>query len=172
MWEGDEMAKGKQSAEKKRRILIGINASTSSKIASNYMKDFLGGGDRDFDVVLLHVVPRAKSEEDKKLRGINEEEELSKIKDILQEIKNDFVSSGLEPDAVKIEIDKGKHDTVAEGILDHLKEGDLWTVVLGRRGISKAEEFLFGSVTQRVVSEAKGCAILVVEPESTGGENA
>jgi nucleotide-binding universal stress UspA family protein len=166
------MAKGKQSAEKKKRILIGINASINSKIASNYMKDFLGGGNMGCEVVLLHVVPGAKSEEDEKLRGINEEEELSKVKEVLSEIKNDFVNSGFNPDDIKIEIDKGKHDTVAEGILDHLKEGDLWTVVLGRRGISKAEEFLFGSVSQKVVSEAKGCAVLVVEPESTGGENA
>ena len=161
-----------KSIEKKRKILIGINDSINSKIASSYVKDFLGGEAGDYEVVLLHVIPRAKSEEEEKLRGIHEEEESRIIEGILLEIKNGFVDSGLDPDAVKIEIDKGKHDTVAEGILDYFEEGDFCTVVLGRRGISKAEEFLFGSVSQIVVSEAKGCAVWVVEPESTGGENA
>jgi nucleotide-binding universal stress UspA family protein len=161
-----------KSTEKKKKILVGINESINSRIASSYVKNFLGGEGKDCEVVLLHVIPRTKSEEEEELRGIHEEDKLEIIEGILLEIKNDFVDSGLDPDAVKIEIDKGRHDTVAEGILDYFEEWDFCTVVLGRRGISKAEEFLFGSVSQIVVSEAKGCAVWVVEPESTGGENA
>ena len=107
-----------KSTEKK--ILIGVNDSINSKIASSYVKDFLGGEAGDCEVVLLHIIPRAKSEEEEKLRGIHEEDKLRIMEGILLEIKNDFVNSGLSPDAVKIEIDKGRHDTVAEGILDDL----------------------------------------------------
>jgi nucleotide-binding universal stress UspA family protein len=161
-----------KSSGKRKKILLGVNASINSKMASNYIKEFLGGRYGDCEVVLLHIIPGAKSEEEKELRGIHEEHDLEIINDVLLEIKNDFVSSGFGEDAIKTEIIKGEHDTVAGGILDYTKKGDFCAVVLGRRGISKAEEFLFGSVTQRVVSEAKGCAVWVVEPELTGGENA
>ena len=156
---------------KKKRILIGIDASINSKIAAEYIRNFLGCRNSDCEVVLLHIIPRTKSEEEKKVRGIDEERERVIIKGILLKIKDGFVRSGFNQNAVKMEIIKGEHDTVAEGILEYSKKGDFFAVVLGRRGISKAEEFLFGSVTQKVVSEAKGCAVWVVEPECVGGEN-
>jgi nucleotide-binding universal stress UspA family protein len=53
--------------------------------------------------------------------------------------------------------------SVAQQILNELSEGGYGTVVVGRRGMGKREEFLFGSVSNKVVREAKGCAVWVVE---------
>ncbi|MEW5766608.1 MAG: universal stress protein [bacterium] len=153
-----------KSTEKKNKILIPIDDSIDYKAASNYVRYILGSQDRGFELLLLHVVPKAKSNEEKKLRGISDEDKLKKMKDILIEVKNDFIEAGFNPERIRIEIDKGRHDTAAESILDYLEREHFGTVVIGRRGISKAEEFLYGSVSQKVVREAKNCTVWVVEP--------
>jgi nucleotide-binding universal stress UspA family protein len=40
--------------------------------------------------------------------------------------------------------------------------GGYGTIVVGRRGISKAEQFLFGSVSNKIVQNAKDCTVWVV----------
>ena len=52
--------------------------------------------------------------------------------------------------------------SVAQDILEVLKDGGFGTVVIGRRGVSKAEEFLFGSVSNKIVHSAKECTVWVV----------
>jgi nucleotide-binding universal stress UspA family protein len=47
-------------------------------------------------------------------------------------------------------------------ILRIREEGNYDTVVIGRRGVSKAEEFLFGSVSTKVVQSAADCTVWVV----------
>ncbi len=47
-------------------------------------------------------------------------------------------------------------------ILDVVHEGGFGTVVLGRRGISKAEAFLFGSVSNKIIHYVKNCTVWVV----------
>ena len=63
---------------------------------------------------------------------------------------------------LKIQICK-KPISVAELILHERKQEDYGTIVIGRRGMSKKEEFLFGSVSNRIVREAKNCAVWVIE---------
>jgi nucleotide-binding universal stress UspA family protein len=53
--------------------------------------------------------------------------------------------------------------TIADEILREVSDQQFGTVVVGRRGVSKAEEFLFGSVSTRVIQAARGCAVWVVE---------
>lgn len=52
--------------------------------------------------------------------------------------------------------------SIALEILRLADEGDYGTVVVGRRGVSKQEEFLFGSVSTKIIQAAKGLAVWVV----------
>ncbi|HMM38519.1 MAG TPA: universal stress protein [Desulfovibrio sp.] len=52
--------------------------------------------------------------------------------------------------------------SIARDIVGAMDEGGFGTVVIGRRGVSKAEEFLFGSVSTKVMHLAKDCAVWVV----------
>ena len=47
-------------------------------------------------------------------------------------------------------------------ILDAVQDGGFGTVVLGRRGVSKAEAFLFGSVSNKIIHYVKNCTVWVV----------
>jgi nucleotide-binding universal stress UspA family protein len=51
---------------------------------------------------------------------------------------------------------------VAQEILAEVESGGFGTVVVGRRGVSKEEEFIFGSVSNKIVHSAKNCTVWVV----------
>ena len=50
----------------------------------------------------------------------------------------------------------------AHEILNALDDGDFGTVVVGRRGVSKAEEFLFGSVSNKIIHSVKDRTVWVI----------
>ena len=52
---------------------------------------------------------------------------------------------------------------MASCIIRELEELKCCTVVIGRRGISKKEEFIFGSTSSRILHDAKNCAVMVIE---------
>jgi nucleotide-binding universal stress UspA family protein len=58
---------------------------------------------------------------------------------------------------------KPKYYDVAEDILTEAATGGFGNIVMGRRGLGKAKALLLGSVTNKVVQNAKGCAVTVVE---------
>ncbi len=53
--------------------------------------------------------------------------------------------------------------SIARDIIAFQEQGQFGTVVVGRRGVSRAEEFLFGSVTTKVTHLARNCAVWVVQ---------
>lgn len=52
--------------------------------------------------------------------------------------------------------------SIALEVLRLAEEGGFGTVVVGRRGVSRQEEFLFGSVSSKIIHAAKGLAVWVV----------
>jgi nucleotide-binding universal stress UspA family protein len=50
----------------------------------------------------------------------------------------------------------------AGAILREAKSGDYGTIALGRRGLSRIEEFFMGRVTNKVAHMAKGLALWIV----------
>ncbi|MEX1302757.1 MAG: universal stress protein, partial [Desulfotignum sp.] len=53
--------------------------------------------------------------------------------------------------------------SIAQDILHVAETGYFGTVVIGRRGVSKAEEFMFGSVSTKIIHSGKDCTIWVVQ---------
>jgi nucleotide-binding universal stress UspA family protein len=53
--------------------------------------------------------------------------------------------------------------SIALDILHVAKTQGFKTVVIGRRGVSKAEEFMFGSVSNRIIHAGSDCTIWVVQ---------
>ena len=50
----------------------------------------------------------------------------------------------------------------AGAIVDEARHGGYGTVVIGRRGISKVEEFFMGRVSSKVINLAKDLSVWVV----------
>ncbi len=71
-----------------------------------------------------------------------------------------FVESCRSPLREAIECSIGT--SIALEVLRLAEEGDYGTVVVGRRGVSRQVEFLFGSVSTKIIQAAKGLAVWVV----------
>jgi nucleotide-binding universal stress UspA family protein len=51
---------------------------------------------------------------------------------------------------------------VTGAILQKAREGGYGSVIVGRRGISRTKRFLFGSVSNKIVQQARDVAVWVV----------
>ena len=58
---------------------------------------------------------------------------------------------------------RSEEPSISKTILEVQQEGGYGTLVVGRRGITKGEEFLFGSVSSKLVHNARDCAVWVVQ---------
>ena len=56
-----------------------------------------------------------------------------------------------------------KYYDEAEDIVNEAVEGDFGTIIMGRRGLGAAKTLLLGSITNKVVQNARGRAVIVVE---------
>jgi nucleotide-binding universal stress UspA family protein len=72
------------------------------------------------------------------------------------------MQAGLPADAVSSKF-KPKYYDVAEDLINEAHTGGFGTIVMGRRGLGKAESLLLGSVTNKVVQNARACAVTVAE---------
>ncbi len=145
--------------EKDRHLLVAVDGSESSEKAVLYVADFLGDSP-GFRVTLFHVLGEIpEGEEDGGERSEGEERarsELERYRTILGE-------AGFPPEKVETVVIPGGGKPVAEMIMKGQAELGSCTIVIGRRRKSRKEEFLFGSVSSRLVKQARMCSVWVVE---------
>lgn len=147
-----------------KRILIAMDTSENSAKAVNYVAGMIGGG-KDFFVELLSVyrVPDRHIFREEAAWKEKYNEEKAQIRAAMERARKDLVAGGLTDKQVKAVSFDIEQESIADAIIDHGLEGDFGTLVVGRRGVSKSEEVMFGSVSKRVVTHARECAVWVVE---------
>ena len=149
---------------KDRHFLIAVDDSESSKRAVLYVADIVGGFP-GFAVTLLSIIP--EPEED----FFDSEEEqvawtrgkLEAANRMLENYRQVLIHAGFLPEKVRIRSCVGEEKSFAEAILDMKCDLSCCTVVVGRHHKSKAEEFLFGSTSTKLIREAENCAVWVIE---------
>jgi nucleotide-binding universal stress UspA family protein len=147
-----------------KNILIAVDESDNSRRAVSYVGRLLGGLP-GFKVMVLHVVP--EPEEDYFPDEARKEEWLSrytkKIEAFLEECRNALVGDGFDPEDVGVRSTVRYCPSMAECILAERDETRYSTIVVGRQGLSRSEEFLFGSISSKIVNHARNCTVWVVE---------
>jgi len=83
------------------------------------------------------------------------------INEAQQKAKEILVQAGFKEENINSKVENSKK-SVARDIIEEAKSG-YDTVVLGRRGISGIQEFLLGSVSNKVVTSAKDVSVFVVD---------
>jgi len=89
-------------------------------------------------------------------------EDEDKMNKFFAEAKDLLIQAGMEPDLIKSKFGVKKLE-IADAILEEAELGKYDTLILGRRGLSRVREVFSGSVSTKVVREARGCAVVVVE---------
>ena len=85
-----------------------------------------------------------------------------KILAMLEETRNTLVDNGFIPEMVDLDIINDEYPSVADGIIDQYKKQAFDLVIIGRRKMSKAEEFVMGDISIKLIRMLERAAVLVV----------
>jgi len=146
-----------------RNVLLAVDDSENARRAVGYV-GFMLGGLEGFRVTLLHVI--SVPEEDYFVRVEEKEKWLDdyrrKIESLLAEYRRELITAGVPDEAVETRLPQRHCPSIAECILLELDRTEYGTIVVGRQGLSRKEEFLFGSVSSKIVGHARNCTVWVV----------
>ena len=64
---------------------------------------------------------------------------------------------------IDTEIVSDAYQTIADGIIDQINKRNYKMVIIGRKKMSKAEEFVMGDISVKLIRALEGTAVLVVK---------
>jgi nucleotide-binding universal stress UspA family protein len=147
-----------------KNILIAVDESHNARRAVSYVGQLLGGL-VGFKVTILHVIP--EPEEDYFPTSTEKEKWFTqyekKVDVMLKNYRQLLIKKGFASKNVSIRSTVRYCPSMAKCILSERDETGYSTIVLGRQGLSRSEEFLFGSISSKIVNHARKCTIWVVE---------
>lgn len=157
---------GKVEAHK---ILVALDGSENALRAVDHVAFILESCQSDqLQVLLLNtwpglvtlsgprVIPHLSS-----LNASAQEKHKNKLESFLDQAENLLVEAGLPAQRIKKKICWRCAD-LAKSILSEAEKGGYGTIVLGRRGISKTQEFFMGSTSAKVIQLAGPKAVWIV----------
>ncbi len=147
-----------------RHLLVAVDESENSRRAVMYLADFFGG-DKNVFITILSIIPEPSedyfaTDEDRR-RWLADKE--AKINAVLQEYRSILTEAGFRDDQIKVNLIIRKCESIGDAIIEEQEKLRCCIVVVGRRGISHNEEFIFGSTSNKTLHHAKNCAVMVVE---------
>ena len=157
------------------KVLIALDSSQGAWGAVEYVAEAFGQTP-GVQVTLLHVLSglppafwddghileeKEKESRQRLVAGWQQEQE-KKWQGLVKKAHERLTKAGVSKDAV-VNNFKPKYYDVAEDILSEAEAGSFDTIVMGRRGLGLAKTLVLGSVTHKVVQNAKGCAVIIVE---------
>ncbi len=142
-------------------ILIAYNDSSSCRSALECLTRIANCPENSF-ITLLHVFRKPTGSEEMMGKKYMQNAP-ARIKQAMEQARNQLIQAGFPPDNVKVVFVDTPYPTVADGIIDQFNKGDYNLVVIGRKKMSKAEEFVLGDPSIRLVRALDGTAVLVVK---------
>jgi nucleotide-binding universal stress UspA family protein len=139
-----------------QKILLAVDGSETSERAVRYVSK-IAPLIENVEICILNVYPEpppdyysqgGRLDTYKIMREERAEKMLNKAVDIL-------TGAGITEDCLSRRISMAEGRTISQVVLEVQAEGDYGTVVAGKRGVSKAEEFLFGSISNALARHSK-----------------
>lgn len=159
-----------------KKILLAIDASENAMRAVEYTGRIIGDCN-GFSVALLCIeqLPHRDLYADEEAWKSACEATRTRLRTFLNQAKDLLVGMGVSLDKITEQYVTScvspfgepapvcsRGTGAAQEILSVLNAGDFGTVVVGRRGVSKAEEFLFGSVSNKIIHSVKDRTVWVI----------
>jgi nucleotide-binding universal stress UspA family protein len=155
-----------------KKILVAVDESKNSMKAVKYVAS---GIQPTGKVTLFSVLPDSTAacgldsptltplfNRNRKAFCAIEDTKKDHVKAFMEKAKAVLVEAGFPSNNVTVKIRK-KKSGIARDILKEAQTGKYDTLVMGRRGLSAVKEFLFGSVSSKVVQLAKKISVIVVD---------
>jgi nucleotide-binding universal stress UspA family protein len=144
-------------------ILVAVNDSLSSRGAVDFLAS-MPMGSKESRIVLIHILRKPSASEELMGKKFTEEQP-KRFLAVLQKAKEKLVESGYTAENIEMELISDPYPTVADGIIDQCMRRNCTMVVLGRKRMSKAEEFVMGDVCIKLVRGLEKVALLVVKTQ-------
>lgn len=157
-----------------QKIMVALDASDGAWRAVEYVARTFGPAP-GVEVTLVHILsglPPAFWDDGHILQG-KEREARQRLIDqwqadqeknwqgLVAKAKDTLAAAGIPAAGIASKF-KPKYYDVAEDIINEALDSGCHTIVMGRRGLGKAKALLLGSVTSKVVANAKDCAVTIV----------
>ena len=158
-----------------KRILIAFDSSEHAFRAVSYTGEMVADmPDVHITLLLVERLPDRDFFPDEAQWRAECRERVRTRKEALAQARAILETAGVKPEAITVNymvsckspfeeaLVCSTGESVVEDILRTQREGDYGTVVVGRRGVSKTEAFMFGSVSNRIVQETHTCTVWIV----------
>jgi len=146
-----------------KNILVAMDRSEGAMRAVDFVGDLMGG--YDFKVTLLHVIREGEQlKSGPSYKPLPKEEmqtEEQKMRAVFDEAKRRLIDYGFKSDEVTSKVITGASSR-AGAIVQEAEQGGYSPIVIGRRGLSKLQEFFMGSVSNKVIQLGIEQAVWVV----------
>jgi nucleotide-binding universal stress UspA family protein len=157
------------------KMLIPLDGSESAMRAVDYVAQAFGHNP-DVDIVLLHILPgippslwddghilnEAEHQTREELVQDWEKQQAKEWQVIFAQARDKLIQAGVAPEAINSKF-QAQYGDIAEDILDEAELEGRSTIVIGRRGLTGAAKFFLGSVSAKIVNQARGIAVIIVD---------
>jgi len=156
---------------KSRRVLIAVDETPQAVELARHAGRMLQGLHPIHILFYHYCAPFTEtlpSEERKRMKDTEKEvveRERARMAQIIEEAKEAILDEGLRPRSLNYQFQydpSARSKKISRAILSKLQEGDYGTMLLGRKGTTRAREFRIGSVALRTITEAQRCAVWVI----------
>jgi nucleotide-binding universal stress UspA family protein len=152
------------------RLLIGLDASEGAMRAVDHVVSTRNGRDRR-QIYLMHVVrsPQTLPSIPSALAAQIEQERVDTlmaeaseaIQPVFQEAIQRLEKGGYKPDRIHTEVVSGV-ESRAMAMVQFARRNDIGTLIMGRRGLSRVEDFIMGRVGHKIVNTVRNRAVWIV----------
>lgn len=147
-----------------RHLLVAVDESENSKRAVMYLADFFSDY-KDVFITLLSIIPEPSEDyfatDEELIKWLADKKQVMENK--LTDYKEILLSAGFKENQIEPRLSVRQCASIGDAILEEQDKLRCCIVVVGRRGISHNEEFIFGSTSNKILHNAKNCAVMVVE---------
>lgn len=143
-------------------ILVAVDEMESSLKAVSYVGNVASG--RKTSICLLHVYPEPPPDFHLKGGVLTEYQasRISRAEHIFEQCIKILMESSIAREAIYCTTHMAEGRTISDTLLEVRKKGNFGTVVTGKRGVSKAEEFLFGSISNALARHSQDFTAWIV----------
>ncbi len=146
-----------------KKVIIGVDGSESADQAVDYVAELLGG--YDYSVGLIHIIRGYGASMPEHSSFFMPADSLKAsekaMREHFQKLREKLIDAGFQPEKVSEKIITGAHSR-AGTIVSEAEIKNYSTIVLGRRGHSRVQEFLMGRVCQKVVHAGRYHTVWIV----------
>lgn len=142
-------------------ILVALNDSVSSRAVVDFLSR-MSLCHEEWIIQLLHFYRNPSSSEELMGKKFTADQPARMMK-LLEKAKEKLVENGFLSERIEVELIQEPYETIADGIIDQVKKRNSNLVIIGRKKMSKAEEFVMGDISVKVIRALEGAAVLVVK---------